>query len=80
MYNKHIRILSTYVVPCVLLSSPDNGNMNCLLGDDGVAFSEDTCNFTCNTGYEIVGSNVRTCQINGSWSGIDATCRRGMWL
>ena len=39
---------------------------------------EDTCSFTCNTGYVLTGSNFRTCQSDGSWSGSDVVCRRGM--
>ena len=50
---------------------------NCSLGDDGVPFYGDTCSFTCNTGYELTGSDTRTCQSNGSWSGSDDVCRRG---
>ena len=49
----------------------------CLLGDDGVPSYEDTCNLTCNTGYELTGSDTRTCQSNGSWSGIEVLCTRG---
>ena len=41
-------------------------------------YEGDTCNFTCNTGYELTGSNVRTCQSGGSWSDNDDVCRRGM--
>ena len=51
--------------------------INCSLGDDEVPSYEDTCSFTCNTGYELTGSDTRTCQSNGSWSGIDSVCRRG---
>ena len=51
--------------------------INCSLGDDGVPFYEDTCSFTCNTGYEITGSDTRTCQSNGSWSGIETMCTEG---
>ena len=51
--------------------------MNCSLGDDGVLSYKDTCSFTCNTGYELTGSNTRTCQNDGSWSGTDAACSRG---
>ena len=51
--------------------------INCSLGDDGVPSYEDTCSFTCNTGYELTGSDTRTCQSNRSWSGIDDVCRRG---
>ena len=53
--------------------------INCSLGDDGVHSYEDTCSFTCNTGYELTGSDTRTCQSNGSWSGSDDVCRRGMY-
>ena len=57
---------------------PDNGMITCSLGDNGVPSYEDTCSFTCNTGYELTGSDNRTCQSNGSWNGSDDVCRRGM--
>ena len=50
--------------------------INCSLGDDGVLSYEDTCSFTCNTGYELTGSDTGTCQSDGSWSGTDSVCRR----
>ena len=65
------------VVNCLLLSNVENGYNNCSLGDDGVSSYEDTCSFTCNTGYELTGSDTRTCQSDGNWSGSDVTCRRG---
>ena len=40
--------------------------ISCSLGDDNVASYEDTCSFTCNTGYELTGSDTRTCQSDGS--------------
>ena len=64
-------------VSCTSLSDPNNGMINCSLGDDGVPSYEDTCNFTCNTGYELTGNDTRTCQSDRSWSGTDAMCRRG---
>ena len=65
------------LVKCSPLTDPNNGTINCLLEDDGVSFYEDTCSFTCNTGYELTGSDTRTCQSDGSWSGSDDVCRRG---
>ena len=66
---------------CILLECPSlsisNGTMNCSLGDDGVLSSGDTCSFTCDTGYELTGSDTRTCQSNGSWSGSVTMCSRG---
>ena len=63
-----------------MLNSPMNGMINCSLGDDEVPFYEDTCSFTCNTGYELTGSDTRTCQSNGNWSGTNISCRRGMYV
>ena len=68
------------LVSCPSLSNPSNGTINCLLGNDRVLSYEDTCNFTCDTGYELTGSNTRTCQSNGSWSGSIAMCRRSEFL
>ena len=51
--------------------------MSCSSGRVGVGYEGDTCSFTCNTGYELTGSDTRTCQSNGSWSGTDEMCRRG---
>ena len=44
------------------------------MGDDGVPSYEDTCSFTCNTGYELTGSTERRCQSDGSWSGSPVSC------
>jgi len=66
-----------YTVLCPLLADPDNGMINCSLGDDGVSSYEDTCSFTCNTGYELTSNDTRSCQSNGSWSGSNDVCRRG---
>ena len=65
-------------VPCPSLTDPNNGVMTCSLGDDGVPYYEDTCSFTCNTGYELTGSDTRTCQSDGSWSGTETVCGRGL--
>ena len=65
------------IVSCSSLTDPNNGMINCSLGDDGVPSYEDTCSFTCNIGYELTSSDIRTCQSDGSWSGSDDVCRRG---
>ena len=62
------------IVSCSSLNNPNNGVINCSLGDDGVPSYEDICNFTCNTGYEPIGSDTRTCQSDGSWSGSTVFC------
>ena len=67
-------------VQCSSLINPNNGTINCSPGDDGVLFYADTCSFTCNTGYELTGSDTRTCQGNGSWSGSDVVCKESMYV
>ena len=50
-----------------------NGIINYSLEDNGVPYYEDTCSFTCNTGFELTGSDTRTCQS-------DESCRRGIGI
>ena len=57
------------LVTCLSLTDPNNGVISCSLEDDEVPSYEDTCNFTCNTGYELTGSDTRNCQSDGSWNG-----------
>ena len=66
------------IVQCSELTDPLDGTISCSLGDDGIPSYEDTCSFTCNNGYELTGSDTRTCQSDGSWSGSDDVCRRGI--
>jgi len=42
----------------------------CSFGDDRTPSYEDTCSFTYNTGYELIGSYTRTCQSNVDYHGI----------
>ena len=62
------------VVQCEELRYPSNGNISCSLINSPMFTYEDTCNFTCNTGYELTGSNTRNCQSNGNWSGSPVSC------
>ena len=62
---------------CPLLTGPNNGAINCSLGDDGVPSYDDTCSFTCNTGYNLTGSDTRVCQNDGNWSGKETMCTGG---
>ena len=68
------------LVLCLSLTNPNNGMINCSLGNNGAPSYEDTCSFTCNTGYELTGSDTRTCQSDGSWSGIETDCNRGRYI
>ena len=66
------------VVSCPNFIQANNGLLNCSLGDDGVSSYEDICSFTCNTGYELIGSEIWFCQSDGSWSSSNSSCRGGM--
>ena len=76
MYIEHKHVVID--IPCEDLATPANGEiMSCSSGTIGVGYEGDTCSFTCNTGYELTGSDTRTCQSNGSWSATETMCREG---
>ena len=63
----------------MIVQCPDmlmNGNLNCSNGVTGVF--DDTCTFNCNEGYELQGPNNRICLADGSWSGGNPVCERGL--
>ncbi|KAI8484967.1 hypothetical protein Bbelb_373740, partial [Branchiostoma belcheri] len=51
-------------VPCPALTAPTNGDVS---GDMVLTF-------TCNTGYNLVGSSTLTCQEDLTWDGSPPTC------
>jgi len=59
---------------------PNNSMIDCSLGDDSITSYEDTCNFMCNPGYELMNNYKRICQHNGSWSGVEAICEKGVLM
>ena len=66
--------LHNYVVQCPGLTELINGMISCSIVNGQMLSYEDTCSFTCNTGYELTGSSERTCQSNESWSGSQVSC------
>ena len=62
---------------CSDFGQPDNGMIECMFGDDGVASYQDTCRFSCADGYRLSGSTSRNCQSDGTWSGGSTACLRG---
>ncbi|XP_019633411.1 PREDICTED: uncharacterized protein LOC109476834 [Branchiostoma belcheri] len=52
---------------CPILTAPTDGTMS----------GENVLTFTCNTGYNLVGSSTLTCQLDGTWDGSPPTCEVG---
>ena len=57
------------VVSCGSLSSPTNGSVTITEVTFGAL-----ANFTCDEGFNLIGSSSRQCQANGNWSGNDTSC------
>ena len=70
-------LLFIIIVSCPELDYPENGIVLCPLKEDKKYLYEDFCKFTCNTGYELVGSDTRSCKSDGSWSGTQPICEKG---
>ena len=58
-------------VNCGTLINPVNGQVS---HTAGTTFGQ-TANYSCNTGYNLVGNSTRTCQAAGVWSGSAPTCQ-----
>ena len=74
-------IFSVTITTCPTLDAPENGMIDCSLGDDGLPTNRDTCTFTCNPGFELNGRKTRTCRTRrgqGTWNGDDNTCTPGI--
>ena len=60
-----------------MLGDPDNGEVRCSSGDDGILTEGDTCIYVCDEGFTVSGDSiVRECQSDGTWSGSAPTCER----
>lgn len=60
-------------VDCGRLSAPLNGSLQ------GAATTfPNTLEFSCDEGFILDGSAIRTCQANATWSGKAAICRGTM--
>ena len=74
-YVLDVFLLSTSV-DCGNLTNPANGQVN---QTAGTTFGQ-TTTYSCNTGYNQMGDNTRTCQATGEWSGSKLTCERTLHM
>ena len=62
---------------CGTLTNPANGQVS---HTAGTTFGQ-TATYSCDTGYNLVGDNTRTCQDTGVWSGSTPGCQgTSMWI
>lgn len=58
-------------ISCGDLHDPQYGSVQYT----GTVF-QSTARYTCDTGFEIIGDERRTCQGSGKWTGSTPSCRR----
>ena len=63
-------------VDCDTLTIPANGQVS---HTAGTTFGQ-TATYICNTGYQLMGSSIRTCQATGVWSGSAPNCQGVLFL
>ena len=56
--------------PCEEIGPPWQGRMTC-----SGNVTDAKCTFSCDPGYELVGSNFRTCLPSSRWSGNQTSCK-----
>ena len=72
--NAVLRCISQSVVNCGALEVPTQSLVTVA---DTVFGSVAT--YTCDTGYNLNGDDTRTCQADGTWSGVEPTCE-SKWI
>ena len=50
--------------------TPTNGSLTCTNGNK----NDSTCSYSCDVGYQLIGSSQRTCQPSRFWSGVPTLC------
>ena len=60
-------------VTCIKLRDPENGQVH--VDTSGMVLGS-VANYCCDSGYNLVGSVVRMCTAEGTWSGEDPICQR----
>ena len=71
----HDVVLLLTAVNCGILANPANGQVSHTAGTT----LGQTATYSCNTGYNLVGGNIRTCQAMG-WSENAPTCQRMLFI
>ena len=67
----HDVVLLLTVVNCGIPANPANGQVSHTAGTT----LGQTATYSCNTGYNLVGSSTRTCQATRVWSGNAPICQ-----
>ncbi|XP_026690765.2 uncharacterized protein LOC100179199 [Ciona intestinalis] len=65
------------VSACEVLIPPPNGTIKCTpsSGEPSTTLTSQSCQLVCDHGYDVINSDVRHCQSDGSWSGRTGLCR-----
>ena len=67
----HYFIFHFLVLTCLTLLTPSNGSLTCSNSNK----TNSTCSYSCDVGYELIGSSQHTCQPSSFWSGEPSHCR-----
>lgn len=59
------------VIKCPVLPVPENGYF---VSAPCLSTMNSACGARCQSGYQLVGSSIRLCQENGTWSGQETEC------
>ena len=61
-----------FYIGCPILQSPKYGSISAVLDNPK---PRDIVTFSCNDGYNLLGSDVRTCLETNEWSGEAVSCQ-----
>ena len=68
-----IKICTSFI--CLVIDCGDPGTPSNGVRTGSVFTFGGTIRYTCNQGYQLSGSSIRTCEASGRWSGDNAQCK-----
>ena len=67
----YVYLFACVAIDCGIPGIPDNGGNSY----NATTYSS-TARYSCNVNFELVGTDLRQCQLDGTWSGAVPVCRR----
>ena len=76
LQKRSIQIVGYSITPAGAVDCFSLTNINNGVVTYSTTTSGSTATYACESGYDLIGNQIRVCQDDGQWSGSEPTCER----